>query len=175
MAANGAARHHDIQPGRPRLDPERFTSANRRKLSGPGLRTFVAISDLWGLSEEQRLRVLGFLPRSTYHGWLKAAREQTEFTLAADVLMRISAVLGIHQALGVLNGNVAEAVAWLKTPHRGLPFGGLVPLDIVVGGTQDGILVVRRFLDAARGGLYMQPNSVDEGFRPYADADIEFA
>jgi hypothetical protein len=44
----------------------------------------------------------------------------------------------------------------------------------VTSGPQDGLLLVRRFLDGARGGLYMQPNIVDEAFKPYDDAEIVF-
>jgi hypothetical protein len=35
-------------------------------------------------------------------------------------------------------------------------------------------LTVRRFLDGARGGVYMQPNAVDEAFAPYEDTEIVF-
>ena len=35
-------------------------------------------------------------------------------------------------------------------------------------------MAVRRFLDAARGGLYMAPNAVDAGFTPYDDSEIVF-
>ncbi|WP_141679144.1 MbcA/ParS/Xre antitoxin family protein, partial [Acinetobacter baumannii] len=97
--------------------------------------------------------------------WAKAAREHRDITLDVDVLLRISAVLGVHQALGVLFASEPEQLAWLRGPHQALIFGGRPPLDLVTSGTQDGILTVRRFLDAARGGLYMAPNGVDEGFR----------
>jgi hypothetical protein len=53
-------------------------------------------------------------------------------------------------------------------------FGGLPPLDLVTSGSQDGLLSVRRFLDGARGGLYMRPNIIDEAFKPYDDAEIVF-
>src|ERR1700722_17777631 len=85
-----------------RLDNSRFAPANRRRLSAPALRTFLAIADLWGLTEEQRLLILGYPSRSTYHSWCKQAREHGAFTLDVDVLTRISAVLGIHQGLGIL-------------------------------------------------------------------------
>jgi uncharacterized protein (DUF2384 family) len=157
------------------LDASRFAPANRRRLSGPGLRTFLAIADLWGLSEGQRLLILGLPSRSTYYGWVKAAREHRDVLLDVDVLTRISAVLGIHQALGVLWGSEAEGIAWLKTPHTAPVFGGQPPLDLVTSGTQDGLLIVRRFLDAARGGFYMPPNEIDRDFRPYSDADVVFS
>jgi len=46
--------------------------------------------------------------------------------------------------------------------------------DLVTSGSQDGLLTVRRFLDGARDGLYMQPNTIDEAFAPYDDTEIVF-
>jgi hypothetical protein len=154
------------------LDPSRFAPANRRRLSAPALRTFLAIADLWGLTEQQRLLVLGYPSRSTYHNWCRQAREHGAFTLDVDVLTRISAVLGIHQALGTLFADERQGVEWLRNAHQALVFGGRPPLELVTSGSQDGLLTVRRFLDGARGGVYMAPNSIDEAFAPYDDADI---
>ena len=160
--------------GLPRLDLARFAPDNRRRLSAPGLRTFLAVADLWGLSEEERRLILGYPSRSTYHNWCKQAREHGAFTLDADVLTRISAVLGIHQALGVLFADERLGTEWLRGPHEALVFGGRPPLDLVTNGSQDGLLIVRRFLDGARGGLYMAPNQIDEGFTGYAENEIVF-
>lgn len=158
----------------PQLDLARFAPANRRRLSAPALRTFVAIADLWSLNEEQRRLILGYPSRSTYHSWCKQAREHGAITLDVDVLTRISAVLGIHQALGVLFADEHEGVDWLRGPHDAPVFGGHPPINLVTNGTQDGLMTVRRFLDAARGGTYMAPNSADDGFGFYDDSDIIF-
>jgi hypothetical protein len=160
--------------GPQRLENSRFAPANRRRLSAPALRTFLAIADLWGLTEEQRLLVLGYPSRSTYHNWCKQAREHGAFTLDVDVLTRISAVFGIHQALGVLFSQERLGVDWLRSPHNHVVFGGHPPLDLITNGSQDGLLSVRRFLDGARGGIYMQPNATDEAFTPYDDMEIIF-
>jgi hypothetical protein len=167
--------HTAVEPGPERLDPSRFAPANRRRLSAPGFRTFLAIADLWGLKEEERRLVLGLPSRSTYHNWARMAREHRDFTLDVDVLTRISAVLGIHQALGILFADESEGVAWLRGPHGATAFGGKPPLALITSGTQDGLLTVRRFLDAARGGLYMEPNAADAGFTPYGEADVVFS
>ena len=116
--------------------------------------------------------MLGLPSRSTYYGWVRTVREHRELTLDVDVLLRISATLGIHQALSVLHSTEAAGLAWLRTPHGAPAFGGRPPIDLVASGTQDGLLIVRRFLDAARGGLYMPPNELDREFRPYTDADV---
>jgi uncharacterized protein (DUF2384 family) len=165
----------DIKPGPLGLDSRRFAPGNRRRLSAPGLRTFLAIADLWALTEEQRRLVLGMPSRSTYQNWTRMVREHRDITLDVDVLTRISAVLGIHQALGVLYGTEQEGLAWLRGPHQSTVFGGRPPMELVTSGSQDGLLTVRRFLDAARGGLYMAPNAVDVGFQPYTDLDIAFS
>jgi len=68
----------------------------------------------------------------------------------------------VHQALGILFASEAEAARWLRMPHAAPVFGGKPPLALLTCGTQDGLLSVRRFLDAARGGLYMPPNSLDD-------------
>jgi hypothetical protein len=160
--------------GRESLDAARFASANRKRLSAPALRTFLTIADLWGLNEEERRLILGYPSRSTFHNWARIAREHGEITLDVDVLTRISAVLGIHQALGILHETEHDGIAWLRRPHGAIPFGGNPPMALVTAGTQDALMTVRRFLDGARGGLYMPPNEIDRGFVPYEDADILF-
>lgn len=143
------------------------------RLSGSGLRTFLAFADLWRLDETQRLRILGHPPRATFDEWARSAREHGDLVLDADTLTRISAVLGIHAALVVLHKREQEGVAWLHGPHGTPPFGGRPPLALVSSGSLDDLLTVRRFLEAARGGLSMPPiAAVDENFTPYRDEDL---
>jgi hypothetical protein len=162
-------------PGPPSLDATRFGGANREKLSAPGLQALLGIADLWGLTEQQRLLTLGLPPRSTYYSWVKAAQAGGRLTLPVDTLLRISAVLGIHKALRILFATDAEGVAWLRGPNAALPFAGQPPLALVTAGTQDGLMAVRRFLDAARGGLFLPPTEADRDAAPLTDADILFA
>ncbi|WP_341991281.1 antitoxin Xre/MbcA/ParS toxin-binding domain-containing protein [Azorhizobium sp. AG788] len=157
------------------VSDEIFTPAKRRQVSGPGLRTFVALANLWNLTEEQRLRMLGSPSRSTYYNWVKAVQQHRDLTLDFDTLVRISAVLGIWSALRILRETEAEGIAWLRGHHRALVFGGRAPLEVMASGTQDALLTTRRFLDAARGGLYMEPNEIDENFEPYRDEDIAWS
>lgn len=150
----------------------RFDPVNRRRLSAPGLRTFLRIADHWGLNEQQRLLILGYPYRSRYISWCKQVQQQKQITLNVDVLIRISAVLGIYRGLRVICADEPQAVEWLRTPHKAIVFGGRPPLDLVTCGTQDGLLTVRRFLDSAYEGRYMPPGKLDVGFSGYDDADI---
>ena len=163
-----------VEAGPPVLEAGRFDPARRRRLSAPGLRTFLAIADLWGLGEEQRRLVLGWPSRSTYHAWCRRAREHGSLTLDVDVLTRISAILGIHQALGILFADEHAGIDWLERPHDAPVFGGQPPLALLTSGSQDGLMLVRRFLDAARGGLYMAPNALDKDTAPYEDTELVF-
>jgi hypothetical protein len=133
------------------LGVARFEAANRRRLSA---------------------LVLGYPSRSTYQNWMKIAREHGEVTLDVDALMRLSAVFGIHQALGVLFADAQEQLGWLKGPHDAPLFGGQRPLSLITSGSLDGIVLVRRFLDAARGGVYMAPNGLDLDFPATTTGDI---
>src|SRR5690606_29736530 len=136
-----------VETGPAILDERMFARDNRRRLSGPGLRTFLNIADPGGLSEAERLRVLGLPGRSTYHGWAAKARAGQDLLLPVDVMLRISAILGIHKSLRILFGNRHEAVSWLRGPHTGPLFGGQPPMALITSGTQDGIMLVRRYLD----------------------------
>ena len=77
-------------------------------------------------------------------------------------------------ALGILFGKEADGLAWLRGPHAAPVFGGRPPMALLASGSLDALLTVRRFLDAARGGIYAQPNAADRDFAPYTDADIVF-
>lgn len=163
-----------LDPGGAMKQPlKRFSPANRRRLSAPGLRTFLAIADLWALTDEERLLVLGMPSCSAYYSWVKAVREHRDITLSVDRLTRISIVLGVHQALGALYATEQDGVEWLRTPHNAPLFAGRTPMALIMSGTQDGLLGVRRFLDAACSGLYMPPNDIDGAFRQYVEnADL---
>lgn len=132
-------------------------------------------SNLWGLTEQERLLALGGPSRSTFYGWVKAARAHRDPILPTDTLIRISAALGIHKALRILFLTEREGVEWLRGPHLSQPFGGQSPMDLVTGGMQDGLMAVRRFLDAARGGLWMAPSEADRDAAALRDDDIVFA
>lgn len=165
------ARFPERADGIPAL--ERPGSADRARLSGPGLRTFRNIAEAWGLTEVQRLAVLGHPARSTYHLWMQKAAEGRALSLPFDALLRISAILGIHKALTILFHDRAQALQWLKGPHRGTVFSGAAPLDFIVDGGQDGMMTVRRYLDGWRGGAVGQ-GATEGSFEPVTEEDVVF-
>ncbi len=64
-------------------------------ISGPALRTFFNIAQLWRLSVDEKMTLLGLSARSTYVKWKK----DTDVILSKDTLERISYIVGIYKSL----------------------------------------------------------------------------
>ena len=124
------------------------TEFDRKRLSGPALRTFFRIADLWSLSVEEQMTLLGLTARSTFFKWKK---EQVT-VLPKDTLERISYILGVYKALQILLPDDRAADEWVRRPNAALPFGGRSALDRMLSGQVADIFVVRQYLDAQRGG-----------------------
>ena len=114
----------------------------------PALRTFFRIADLWDLSVDDQITLLGLSSRSTYFKW---KREGTDF-LPKDTLERISYILGIYKALQILLPEESAADAWVHQPNSALPFAGESALDRMLSGNVIDLYIVRQYLDAERGG-----------------------
>ena len=127
---------------------EPATAVDRKSLSGPALRTFFRIAELWGLSTDEQMTLLGVTARSTFFKWKKA----TDTVLPKDTLERISYVLGIYKALQILLPDEKAADAWIKRPNDAPLFTGQAALDRMLSGQVADLFVVRQYLDAQRGG-----------------------
>ena len=127
--------------------PQAGTDLDRRRLSGPALGAFLRIADLWGLSVDQQMILLGVTARSTFFKWKKSGS-----VLPKDTLERISYILGIYGALQLLLPDPEAADAWVKRPNAAYPFGGTSALDRMLSGQVSDLYVVRHYLDAQTGG-----------------------
>jgi uncharacterized protein (DUF2384 family) len=161
-----------IEEGPPALSSERFSPANRQRLSGPGLRAFLRIARAWGLNERQKRLVLGLPSRSTFHKWAADAEAGRAIKLSVDGLLRISGVLGVYKGLRIIFGDEHDGVQWLRTPNAAPCFGTQPPIELITSGTQDGIMLVRRYLDAWRGGRFAAPAQADFEDQPWDPADV---
>ena len=124
------------------------TAIDRKGLSGPGLRSFFRIADLWSLSVEEQMTLLGLTARSTFFKWKK----DPNTVLPKDTLERISYVLGIYKALQALLSNEQAADEWVRRPNAAAGFGGRSALDRMLSGQVADLFVVRQYLDAQGGG-----------------------
>jgi hypothetical protein len=129
-------------------EPTTAPALDRRSLSGPALRTFFRIAELWGLSTDEQMVLLGVTARSTFFKWKKAA----DTVLPKDTLERISYVLGIYKALQILLPDEKAADDWIKRPNAAPLFAGRSALERMLSGQVADLFVVRQYLDAQRGG-----------------------
>lgn len=150
-----------------------LSKEDRARTSGPGLRAFCEIAARFGLSAAERIAILGEPGRSTYHQWIKKARAHQPLTLPLDTLLRISAILGIYKALTIVFEDEDQALTWLKGPHRGTLFAGASPMAYMLEGGHDGLMSVRRYLDAWRGG-HMGAGAPEGSFDPVTEDDLVF-
>ena len=121
---------------------------DRESLSGPALRTFFRIAQLWNLSNDEQMILLGISARSTYYKWKK----NTDVVLSRDTLERISYIVGIYRSLQILLPDKKLADEWVKRPNSAPLFDGRSALDLMMSGRVADLFVVRQYLDAQREG-----------------------
>jgi uncharacterized protein (DUF2384 family) len=127
--------------------PEVSNVENRPETAPPhgGFIAFLALADVWRLSTEQQITLLGSPARSTYFKWKKDGG-----TMSPDTEERISHLMAIYKALQILFPDPERADAWLGRPHRF--FDQRSARDVMLGGKLVDIIRVREYLDAQRGG-----------------------
>jgi hypothetical protein len=125
----------------PAPSPERMGAA--------GLRAFARIAERWGLTVDEQLRLLGEPARSTYFAWRK---HPDKAALPRDTLERLSNILGIYKSLQILLPDPRAADAWVRKPNDAPLFAGRSALERMLAGNVSDLNLVRRYLDAARGG-----------------------
>jgi hypothetical protein len=109
------------------------------------MEAFQGLAELWQLSTEDQLLLLGSPGRSTFFKWKKEGG-----TIPRDTIERISHLLAIHKALEILLPDIRSADGWVRRSNE--QFGGKTALDVMRGGQFMDIYEVRRYVDAQRGG-----------------------
>lgn len=116
----------------------------RRGVDVP-MTAFQKLADVWDLSTEHQLKLLGSPPRSTFFKWKKDGG-----SLPNDTEERVSHLLAIYKALQILVPDAGQSDAWIKKPNA--YFRGVSALDVMLNGQVVDILKVRQYLDVQRGG-----------------------
>ena len=127
--------------------PDLAVRAERERLSAPALKAFFNIMARWKIRDEEARALLGGVSNGPFY----EMKRNPDRTLDADRLTRISYVIGIFKALGVLHSE-ALADAWVQRPNSNPLFNGLTPLEYMVRGGLPAMQNVRRLLDARRAG-----------------------
>ena len=109
------------------------------------LEAFFKMAELWDLTTDQQMKLLGSPARSTFFKWKKEGGQ-----ISAATEERISHLLSIFKALQIMMPEAQAADSWLHRPNKF--FGGRSALSVMLDGKVADIYTVRTYLDAQRGG-----------------------
>ena len=127
----------------PSAAPDALPGAGQSRIPAE-LEAFFAIAEHWRLSTDEQIVLLGSPGRSTFFKWKKDGG-----ALPPDTRERLSHILGITKSLRILFTQDDRGDAWIRAKAR--YFDGASALDVMLEGMA-GIIRVRRYLDAQRGG-----------------------
>jgi hypothetical protein len=122
--------------------------SERERLSKSALKAFFNTMDRWKVRDEDARRLLGGVSNGPFY----EMKKNPDKVLEADRLTRISYLIGIFKALNILYSEKL-ADAWMQLPNTNRIFQGETPLSYVAKGGLPAMEVVRRLLDARRGGM----------------------
>ncbi|HEY1057682.1 MAG TPA: MbcA/ParS/Xre antitoxin family protein [Limnobacter sp.] len=103
--------------------------------------------DLWGLQTEESTALLGLAKDNRTA--LAKYRKGDPISNSRDSLERLSHLFAIHKNLRLLYPQKEVCYAWMK--KRNLVFDGLTPVEVIDRFGFRGLLMVRSYLDRARG------------------------
>lgn len=118
---------------------------NPAKTAQVALSTFFNITQAWGVKADEQRVLLGSPASSTLFKWKKGEVSK----INVDTLERISYILGIYKALGILFTTREQADAWVNKRNR--DFNGETALAFMLRGKMANLSETRRYLDAQRG------------------------
>jgi Antitoxin Xre-like helix-turn-helix domain/Antitoxin Xre/MbcA/ParS C-terminal toxin-binding domain len=124
------------------------TRAERERLSASALKAFFNLAARWQIRDEDARALLGGVSNGPYY----QMKKNPDRVLDADTLLRISYLIGIFKALHILHSD-ALADEWVRLPNANRIFAGKSPIAYMLAGGLPAIEIVRRLLDARRGGV----------------------
>jgi Protein of unknown function (DUF2384) len=130
--------------------PDFSRLAERRRLSVAALKALFNIVNHWKIRDEDARQLLGGISNGAYYQLKKNPRTPGK-SLDQDKLVRISYLIGIFKSLNILYSQ-RLADQWMQLPNSNPIFAGLTPLDYILRGGTPAMEMVRRLLDARRGG-----------------------
>ena len=122
--------------------------SDRARLTPTGLAGLKSVVATWRLSGQEAADLLG-VSAST---WDRIRAGTWRQSLSQDQLMRVSAIVGIYKGLHLLFAD-DMADRWIRLRNSGPLFANLTPIESMRDGGIPGMIEIRRYIDALRGGL----------------------
>jgi hypothetical protein len=128
--------------------PDLSAKTERERQSPSAIKAFLNIMEKWRVRDEDARALLGGVSNGQFYDMKK----KPERTLDTDTLTRISYLVGIFKALNILySGTLPDAR--MQRPNANRIFAGSTPLAYMMKGGLPAMQIVRRLLDARRGGM----------------------
>ncbi|WP_421131742.1 MbcA/ParS/Xre antitoxin family protein [Alteromonas sp. A079] len=118
---------------------------NPGKTAEVALKVFFNIMNEWNIKNQDQITLLGKPGSTTFYNWKKGQVS----SLSVDTMERISYIMGIYKALGILFPTREQADAWIKKPNS--HFNNESALAYMLKGSMVHLNDMRRYLDAQRG------------------------
>lgn len=118
---------------------------NPSKTAKVVLKVFFNIMNEWNVKNQDQITLLGKPGSTTFYNWKKGQAS----SLSVDTMERISYIIGIYKALGILFPTREQADAWIKKPNS--HFNNESALAYMLNGSMVHLNDMRRYLDAQRG------------------------
>ena len=115
------------------------------KTAKVALKVFISIMSAWDVKNQDQITLLGKPGSTTFYNWKKGHVS----SLSVDTMERISYIMGIYKALGILFPTREQADAWIKKPNS--YFDNETALAFMLKGSMMHLNDMRRYLDAQRG------------------------
>ena len=119
----------------------------RKRFTPAALRAFFNIMRHWEIRDEDARLLLGGVSNGTFYNWKNGLAKPLE----QDRLLRISYLIGIFKSLNILFSQEL-ADRWVRLPNSNAIFTSRTPLEYMLRDGAPAMDMVRRLLDARRGG-----------------------
>ena len=121
---------------------------DRARLTSAALVALRGLTNAWKLTGQEAANILG-VSMST---WERIRSDTWRQSLSQDQLMRVSALVGIYKGLHLLFAD-GMADRWVRLRNSGPLFVNRTPLEAMHEDGIPGLVDIRRYVDALRGGL----------------------
>ena len=129
--------------------PQTFArEEDRTRLTPAALAGLRSVAVAWRLSGRETADLLG-VSAST---WDRMQAGSWRQSLSQDQLTRVSAIVGVYKGLHLLFAD-DMADRWMRLRNSGPLFANLTPVEAMRERGIPGMIEIRRYIDALRGGL----------------------
>lgn len=129
--------------------PQTFSrEEDRARLTPSAVIALRSLAEAWRLTGSEAATLLG-VSEST---WDRIKGGTWRGVLSQDQFMRVSAMIGTFKGLHLLFAN-DMADRWSRLRNSGPLFGNLSPVEAMIERGIPGMIEIRQYIDALRGGL----------------------